>query len=122
MSRGGWREGEWTEAFLSASFFGRKVALNYLSTGSEGDYFRFIDNHLSPLGMVAFPIMPFLCLAGLAVWLGYSRFFSARPRRLRSGYFDATTNICFPKIRHRKGSRRYQRIRNSARGNRDLVV
>lgn len=34
--------------------------------GSEGDFFRILDNHLAPLGMNAFPEVPILCVALLA--------------------------------------------------------
>ena len=41
-----------TGLWLSGAFRAR------MQTASEGDYFRVVDNHLSPLGMAAFPAVP----------------------------------------------------------------
>ena len=54
-----------TGLWLSGAFRAR------MQTASEGDYFRVVDNHLSPLGMAAFPAVP--VFAGLlllaALWI-----------------------------------------------------
>lgn len=46
-------------------------------SGSEGDYFRVVDNGLQPLGMAAFPAVPCFCvvllITSLAVWRKFSR-------------------------------------------------
>lgn len=39
------------------------------AAASEGDYAIIVDNHLTPLGMSAFPEVPLLCLALLGGWM-----------------------------------------------------
>jgi hypothetical protein len=56
-----------TGLWLSSSFRER------FRTGSEGDYFRVIDNHLAPLGMATFPEVPLLCIGLLVVWIWLQR-------------------------------------------------
>jgi hypothetical protein len=53
--------------WLSSSFRER------FRTGSEGDYFLVIDNHLAPLGMASFPQVPALCFLLLVIWIGWQR-------------------------------------------------
>jgi hypothetical protein len=48
--------------WLSAGFRARMLV------GSEGDYFYVLNNHLSPLGMAAFPEVPVLCVTLLGGW------------------------------------------------------
>jgi len=44
------------------------------ATSSESDYIVVLENHLSALGMVAFPFAPLVCLAGLFVfWIWFKQ-------------------------------------------------
>jgi hypothetical protein len=69
----------WAAANLTTSV-GLRVSQAFrarMHAGSEGDYFRVLDNHLAPLGMASFPEVPLLALAllGASIWLTRTRHF-----------------------------------------------
>ena len=55
-------------AGISAALWLSAGVRQRFALGSEGDYFRVVDNHLHPLGLAVFPAVPCLCVVLLVGW------------------------------------------------------
>jgi hypothetical protein len=62
-----------TNACTSAGLWLSAAFRERIRTGSEGDYFRVMQNRLEPLGMAAFPEVPLLCCVLLIGWALFLR-------------------------------------------------